>query len=80
MTDDNKLRMTDAQHKAVKDNIIMMVEKDVIEKGDQANDILKGCIVALESLGYVIPAYWPIIIWSGRCAYTEFKNIEEKAA
>lgn len=80
MTEDNKKRLSDTEFNAIMDNIVMMVDKDVIEKGDQANDVLKGCIVALESMNTTVPAFWPIIIWSGRCAYTEFKNRKEKAA
>lgn len=80
MTEDNRKRLSDAEFNAMMDNIVMMVDKDVIEKGEQANDVLKGCIVALESMGYVVPAFWPIIIWSGRCAYEEFSKRKEKAA
>lgn len=74
MTEDTRLKMSDEAFHNVKKNIVMMVDKDVVTK-KQANDVLKGCIVMLESMGYQIPASWPIIIWSGRSAYDEFKRM-----
>jgi len=72
-------KMSDEAFAATKANIIMMVEKDVVTK-KQANDVLKGCIVMLESMGIQVPASWPMIIWSGRSAYDEFKRSASEAA